>query len=203
VFQHDEPRVILASESQARRALLQAAGIRFESRPARIDEDAVKQAAKAEGASPEDTALLLAELKAERIAAREPDAVVIGADQLLECEGSWFDKPASIAAAREQLAALRGRTHTLVTAVLCHRGESRLWHHVASPRLTIRRFSDAFLEEYLAAEGEAITGCVGAYRLEGPGVQLFERIEGDHFSILGLPLLRLLGFLRQHAVLAS
>lgn len=200
-MQSDEPRLILASASPARHAMLEAAGLRFETRPAHVDEAAIKESAHAEGASASDTAVLLAELKAARVAMREPDAMVIGADQLLVCEGNWFDKPDSLAAARAQLSALRGKTHVLVTAVLCQRGGSRLWHHIAEPRLRMRSFSDAWLEGYLAAEGERVLGSVGAYRLEGPGIQLFDCIEGDHFSILGLPLLPLLGFLRQHRVL--
>ena len=200
-MQHDEPRLVLASESRTRRALLQAAGLRFEARPARIDEEAVKRAALSESMPPAEAALLLAELKAERVAMREPDALVIGADQLLVCEGSWFDKPGSLAGARDQLRALRGRPHTLFTAVLCHGGGRPVWVHVAEPRLTMRPFSDAFLDAYLSDEGEAIMSSVGAYRLEGLGAMLFDRIEGDHFSILGLPLLPLLGFLRQHGVL--
>jgi septum formation protein len=200
-MQRDEPRLILASESLTRRALLQAAGLRFEALPARIDEEAVKRAALSENMPPGEAALLLAELKAERVAMREPDALVIGADQLLVCEESWFDKPASLAGARDQLRALRGRTHTLFTAVLCQRGGRRVWDHVAEPRLTMRPLSDAFLDAYLAGEGEAIMSSVGAYRLEGLGAMLFDRIEGDHFSVLGLPLLPLLGFLRQHGVL--
>jgi septum formation protein len=202
-MQRDEPRLILASASAARGALLRAAGLCFEVRPARVDEDAVKQAALAENTTPENTALLLAELKAGRVSSREPDALVIGADQLLVCEGSWFDKPASLAGAREQLLALRGRTHTLFTAVLCQRGENPVWHHVTQSRLTMRPFSDAFLDAYLASEGEALIASVGAYRLEGRGVALFDRVDGDHFSILGLPLLPLLGFLRQHGVLMT
>jgi septum formation protein len=202
-MQRDEPRLILASASAARRALLQSAGLRFESRAARIDEDVVKQAARAENISPRETALLLAKLKAERVASREPDALVIGADQLLIFEERWFDKPTSLDGAREHLLALRGRTHILFTAVLCQRGGIRIWDHVAEARLTMRPFSDAFLDAYLTSETEAVTASVGAYRLEGLGIQLFDRVQGDHSTILGLPLLPLLGFLRQHGVLAA
>ncbi|MCW3473619.1 Maf family protein [Rhodovastum sp. RN2-1] len=196
------PRVILASASPARAALLTAAGLAFETRPAVIDEADVKRSARAEGVSASDTAVLLAELKAQRIARQAPDALVIGCDQLLVCEDRWFDKPADIAEARTQLEALRGRTHTLVTAVLCQRGDQHLWHHIARPRLTMRDFSDAFLADYLALEGETVTTTVGGYRLEGPGVNLFDSIAGEHAAILGLPLLPLLGFLRQNGVLA-
>lgn len=195
------PELILASASAARAALLQAVGLRFEARPARIDEDAVKQAARAEGMPVEDAALLLAELKAARVLA--PGALVIGADQLLVCEGRWFDKPRDLAEARQHLLMLRGRTHMLVTAVACLRDGIAVWRHVATPRLRMRPFSEAFLDAYLAAEGEAVLASVGAYRLEGPGVQLFEAVEGEHAAVLGLPLLALLGFLREHGVLAT
>src|SRR5271166_2440998 len=202
-MQRPEPPLLLASASPARRAMLEAAGLRFAVRPAPVDEEAVKQAVQAEGGLPSDAAILLAELKDKRIALREPGAVVIGADQILVCEERWFDKPASVAEARAQLVTLRGKPHSLVTAVLCQRGETRLWHHTAEPRLTMRPFSDEFLDEYLSAEGDAVLNCVGGYRLEARGVQLFDRVEGDHFSVLGLPLMPLLGFLRQHGVLAG
>ncbi len=194
-------RLILASQSAIRLALLERAGLAVQARPARIDETAVKQAARADGLSASDTAVLLAEMKAARVARHEPDAVVIAADQMLVCGETWFDKPADPAGARAQLLALRGRPHVLVTAVLCSRGGNVLWRHVETPRLTMRPFPDSFLEAYLAGEGEAVTASVGAYRLEGPGVQLFERLDGDYFTILGLPLLPLLGFLRQHGAL--
>lgn len=197
------PRLILASQSATRAALLTAAGLRFETRPAHIDEDEIKRSARAEGVSADETALLLAELKAHRVARTNPEALVIGADQLLVCEDRWFDKPATLADAAAQLRALRGRPHVLVTAVLCQRGEQRLWHHIARPRLTMRKFSDAFLADYLALEGANVTTSVGAYRLEGPGMHLFEAITGEHAAILGLPMLPLLGFLRQHGVVSQ
>lgn len=195
------PPLILASQSAARAALLTAAGLRFEARPARVDEAAIKQACRAEGLDAADAALTLAGLKAERI--RDPDALVIGADQLLVCGEDWFDKPADIDGARAHLRALRGQTHRLVTAVVCMRGGQEVWRHVAEPRLRMRGFSDAFLEDYLAAEGDAVLACVGAYRLEKMGVHLFDSIQGEHSAVLGLPLLPLLGFLRQHGVLLN
>jgi septum formation protein len=201
MLQNPTPKLILASQSASRRALLTAAGLEFDCMPARVDEDAVKQAALAEGASADEAALTLASLKAERVARRHPDALVIGADQILVCDGEWFDKPADMAEAGEHLRRLRGRSHTLVTAVVCQRGDMPVWQHVATPLLTMREFSDGFLREYLLAEGEALLSSVGAYRLEGLGVHLFNRIEGEHAAILGLPLLALLGFLRQHGVL--
>ncbi len=195
------PPLVLASQSAARAALLAAAGLRFEARPARLDEAAIKQACRAEGIDAADTALTLAGLKAERI--RDPDAMVIGADQLLVCGDAWFDKPVDIDGARAHLRALRGQAHRLVTAVVCVRGGREVWRHVAAPRLHMRGFSDAFLEDYLAAEGNAVLACVGAYRLEGMGAHLFDSIEGEHAAILGLPMLPLLGFLRQHGLVLS
>ena len=203
MIQAAEAGLVLASASASRKALLEQAGLRFAARAARVDEAEIKRAARADGASARDTALLLADIKAQHIARRDPEALVIGCDQLLVCEGAWFDKPADLAEARAHLTALRGRAHTLVTAILCRRGGRRVWHHVAEPSLTMREFSDAFLDAYVAAEGEALTTTVGAYRLEGLGVHLFDRVEGEHASILGLPLLPLLGFLRQHGVLTA
>ena len=202
MLQSPSPRLILASASAARRAVLAAAGLEFDTQPAAIDETAIKQAGQAEGASPADVAILLAQLKAERIARRSPDALIIGCDQLLVCEDTWFDKPTGTADAAQHLKHLRGRTHELVTAIVCLRHGQRIWHHVARPRLTMRDFSDTFLETYLAAEADHITTSVGAYRLEGLGIHLFERIEGEHAAILGIPLLPLLGFLRQHGAIA-
>lgn len=201
MIQAATPVLILASASKARRAVLEGAGLRFETRIAGVDEAAIKEAAQSEGISADQAALILADAKAERVARSAPDALVIGADQLLVCDGAWFDKPPDMAAARTHLQRLRGRRHELVTALVCHRGGQRIWQHVAKPRLTMRDFSDAFLDAYLAAEGEALLSSVGAYRLEGHGAQLFDVIEGDQPAILGLPLLPLLGFLRQHGVL--
>ena len=203
MLQGSSPRLVLASASASRAALLRAVGLAFDVLPARIDEAEVKRSGRAEGASPEDVALLLAELKARQISIRVPDALVIGADQILVCDDEWFDKPDGVMTARKQLARLRGREHVLATAVACHRGGRRVWHHVAMPRLTMRSFSDAFLDDYLATEGDEITSSVGAYRLEGRGIHLFARVEGEHGAILGLPMLALLDFLRQHGVLTA
>lgn len=194
-----EQAIVLASQSAARASLLRGAGVVFEARPARVDEAAVKMAGLAEGWSAEDLALTLAGMKAERV--RAPGQVVVGADQGLVCEGRWFDKPVDRAAAREHLLALRGRQHRLVTAVVCLKDGQEIWHHTSTPVLTMRAFSDAFLDGYLALEGDQVLASVGAYRLEGPGVQLFDRIDGEFSAILGLPLLPLLGFLRQHGAL--
>ena len=203
LLQDTTPPLVLASSSATRRRLLDSAGLIFEVHPAAVDEAAIRQAAQAEGIAAPDAALILADAKAERIARRHPDALVIGCDQLLVCEGRWFDKPETLAIARENLLALRGKRHDLVTATVCWRGGERVWQDISVPRLTLRDFSDVFLDAYLAAEGEVLLASVGAYRLEGLGVHLMARIEGEHSAILGLPLPPLLRFLRQHGVLAQ
>ncbi len=199
-LQSDVPRLILASASASRRAVLAATGLRFDVIPADVDETALKRAAQADNADAATAALRLADAKAARVAAAAPDALTIGADQILVCNGVWFDKPADLAAARTQLQTLRGRPHILATAVVCRRSGERLWQHIAEPRLVMRRFSDTFLDAYLALEGDRVLGSVGAYRLEGPGAQLFSRVDGEYAAILGLPLLPVLEFLRQAGV---
>lgn len=203
MLQHPTPHLILASASASRRALLAGAGLRFDVEPAAIDEASIKQTARAEGLTASDAAIILADMKAERISKRHPDALVIGADQILVCDDAWFDKPADPTEAAMHLHTLRGRTHTLATAVVCHLGGQSIWQHETQPRLTMRDFSDAFMAAYLAAEGDAVTTTVGAYRLEGAGIHLFSRIDGAHDAILGLPLLPLLQFLRNRGVLTA
>lgn len=195
--------LILASASPARAGLLAAAGIAFCVAPAAIDEAAVKRAFRTDRRAASECALALAEAKAQWVSEREPGALVIGADQILVCEGEWFDKPADLGAARAQLQKLRGRAHMLATAVCAVSARERVWQLGVAPELSMRRFSDAFLDEYLAAEGAAVLGSVGAYRLEARGAQLFDRIAGDHFAILGLPLLELLRFLRESAAISA
>ena len=195
--------LILASASPTRARLLATAGLVVSVEPAAVDEEAVKQTLRAEGHAAVDCALALAELKARGIASLYDQALVIGADQLLICDDRWFDKPSGLASARAQLQALRGRSHELITAICIVHNRARIWHTVNRPRLFMREFSDAFLDDYLAAEGTAICRSVGAYRLEGKGVQLFEHIEGDYFAILGLPLLELLAFLRNRGEIPS
>jgi nucleoside triphosphate pyrophosphatase len=197
----ERPELVLASGSAARAMLLAGAGLRFGVAPAALNEAAVRDAAHAAGADAQGAALALAEAKARAGSEAAPQALVIGADQILTCEGRWFEKPAGRAEAAGQLRALRGRTHLLATAVACARGGAVVWRAAAEARLTFRHFSDAALEAVLDADAAAIGSSVGGYRLEGPGVQLCERIEGDHFTILGLPLLPLLGFLRREGVL--
>lgn len=193
--------IVLASASAARLAMLRAAGIAAIAEPASIDEDEIKRSLSAEGAPVERAAELLAELKAQRIAQKHPTAYIIGGDQMLECEGRWYDKPSDRAGAAAQLRALRGKTHRLVSSVVVLQAGQRIWHATDSATLTMRSFSDAFLEGYLDQMGATATHSVGAYQIEGRGVQLFSRVEGDFFTILGLPLLPLLDMLRTHKVL--
>ncbi len=193
--------IVLASRSQARAGILRAAGIAFTQVEAAVDEAGVREALHAEGVPVEDAAVVLAELKAAQVAGRAPhEAIVLGADQLLEVEGRWLEKPIDRSASRRQLEELRGRRHRLVSGVVAFRGGSRIWHHVGVARLWMRGLTDAELDRYLAAAGEGVLGCVGAYQLEGLGAQLMARIEGDYFTILGLPLLPVLQMLRDQGV---
>jgi septum formation protein len=193
--------VVLASKSAARRAVLEGAGVPFEVAVAGVDEDAVKASLLADGASPRDIADALAELKAIRVSRSRSD-LVIGADQTLELDGQLYDKAETVEEARARLKLLRGKPHKLHSAVVVAKEGTPIWREVVTATLTMRDFSDDFIEDYLAREGEAALGSVGCYRLEDLGAQLFSRIEGDYFAILGLPLLGLLELLRNHQVLA-
>lgn len=197
------PILVLASASAARLSVLRQAGVESIREPAAVDEDMVKDSLRAEGANAAHVALTLADLKARQVSRRRAGAFVVGADQMLECNGVWFDKPPDLDHARGHLAALRGQTHELVTAAVVVRDGARVWQHVDRARLTMRSFSDAFVESYLDRAGEDVCRSVGAYRLEGLGAQLFSRVEGDFFTVLGLPLLPLLEFLRGHGIVAE
>lgn len=193
--------VILASTSPIRQTVLKHAGVDFTVRPPLANEARLKKTLGV--AKPEDIAMALAEAKARSIS--EPDSVdlVIGTDQVLALAGTVFDKPRDLAEARVHLSALRGRTHELQSALACARGGKIIWRCTATARLTMRSFSEAFLDSYLTHMGGEATRSVGAYKMEGDGIQLFEKVEGDYFTILGLPLLPLLAFLREQGELAS
>jgi septum formation protein len=196
-------RLVLASSSAVRARLLEAAGVSFEVVPAPVDEEAVKSALISEDASPRDIADALSELKALRVSASQPEALVLGADQVLVFEGELVSKSATLAEAAALLRRLRGNKHELYAGVVLARGGSVVWRHVSRGELWMRPFGDAFLENYLAREREAALGSVGCFQLEGLGAQLFSRIEGDYFSILGLPLLPLLEALREQGAIAK
>lgn len=191
--------LILASGSAARRRMLEAAGLVFVVERPRVDEEGEKARLRERGVPPVEQASGLAEIKALSVS-RELDGLVIGADQMLAIGDEVLDKPQSIAEARAHLERLRGRTHELITAAVVAREGEIIWRHTEMPRLTMRSFSDAFLDEYLTSAGDDTLHSVGAYQLEGLGAQLFERVEGDYFSVLGLPLLPLLAFLREEGV---
>jgi septum formation protein len=194
--------LILASGSATRAAMLRAAGLDFQIERPSVDEEAVKASLRAEGLAPREQADALAELKAIAVS-RRSRAFVIGADQILACDGEAFDKPKDREAARAHLLRLRGKPHVLITAAVIARDGAPIWRRIETPRLTMRNFTDAFADDYLDAIGADAFSSVGAYQLEGRGAQLFETIEGDYFSILGLPLLAVLAFLRTHGIAPS
>lgn len=195
-------RIVLASGSQIRRQIMEQAGLDFEVIVKPVDEAAIKTAMLAEGSKIRDIADALAEAKARRVSALE-SGLVIGADQIMEMDGQLFDKPADITAARERLLAMRGKTHHLIGAVvICENGQP-VWRNLSKTSLTVRNFSEAFLDDYIRAEGELLTKSVGAYRFEGRGSQLFSKVEGDFFSILGLALLPVLDYLRERGAITA
>jgi septum formation protein len=199
------PEVILASGSAARRQLLEAAGVPFRVVPSAVDEDLVRAdlARTHPDAHGTQIARLLARAKAEDVSWRHPAALVIGADQVLEAGHEIFNKPKDLAAARRHLLALAGRAHRLVSAVSLAEGGTEIWQDLDVATLTMRDLGETSVDAYLAAVGERVCACVGAYELEGRGVQLFDDIDGDYFTILGLPLLPLLAELRRRSIMAS
>lgn len=196
-MKRQEEILVLASSSPFRRHLLENAGLEVRTVAPEVEERALEAPLEGSGASPEDVALILAEAKAVDVSERYPQAWVIGGDQTLSLDDRLFHKPADMEAARRQLLALSGRTHHLNTAVVLARGGETVWRHVAVARMTMRRLDPAFIGRHLARVGEKALSSVGAYQVEGEGVQLFEKIEGDHFTIIGLPLLPLLARLRE------
>jgi septum formation protein len=195
--------VVLASLSAARSAILRGAGVPFETVGSGVDETQAKAELLAEGSGPRAIAEALATRKALAVSRLRPEALVIGADQTLDLDGELVDKAATMAECRARLKALRGTTHRLHAASAIADGDRVVWRQVESPRLTMRRFSDAFLDGYLDRNGEALLGSVGCYFLEDEGAQLFERVEGDYFAVLGLPLLPVLDLLRREGALAA
>ncbi|WP_439534372.1 Maf family protein [Polymorphobacter sp.] len=196
--------IILASQSVARRAMLEAAGVAFEAMPAHVDEDQVMAALVAEAASPARIADALAELKALKISRNRPGCLVLGADSVVATsDGALLAKPETRPRAEAQLRQLAGTTHKLVSAAVVALDGQPIWRAGGTARLTMRPLSDAFIADYLDREGEAVLGCVGCYRIEGLGAQLFTRIDGDQFVIRGLPLLALLGWLRDRGELMA
>ncbi len=196
------PALVLASGSSARRALLLGAGLRFSVKVSTVDEEALKAQLLEGGARPIEIAADLASAKAMQVSQTEP-GLVIGADQTLDLDGHLFNKPQSLEDLREQLAQLRGHRHSLHSALALAQDGQIVWQEVVSAHLTMRDFSDAFLHAYLADHGQDVLGCVGGYKLESAGVQLFDQIEGDSFTILGLPLTGLLGALRRFGVVMT
>lgn len=199
-MQKASKEVILASQSTARSELLRNAGLTIRVCPSRIDETSEMDKLRASGSSAAEIAEHLAGLKAQQIAAQQPSSIVIGADQVLECDGRIFAKPKDIAEARQHLSLLRGRTHALFSAAVIYENRESVWSFVGTVRMTMRNFSSDFLDDYLYTENDNILDTVGCYRLESRGAQLFSHVSGDYFTVLGLPLLEILGFLRSRRV---
>lgn len=197
------PRLVLASKSPSRRQILKDAGVPFEWMDTNIDEASIKHDGIHSGITPNDIALSLARAKAARALDDHPDAVVLGCDQLLVCDDQIFDKPESLDQARGHLGAFRGKSHTLISVVTLVGTDVLPWDIIDHATLTMRDVSDAFIESYIETEGDTILSSVGAYRLEGSGIQLFDEIVGNYFTILGLPLLPVLAELRQRGILES
>ncbi|RYD58874.1 MAG: septum formation protein Maf [Sphingomonadales bacterium] len=197
-------RLVLASQSASRRAMLDAAGVSFEVVAAQVDEASAKESLLAAGTSPRDLADALSELKALKVSRMAPGALVLGSDSLVAlADGGLLDKPGSREEAAEHLRRLSGATHDLYSAAVMAENGQPVWRFVDRAKLYVRPLSEAFIESYLALEWPAISGCVGCFRIEGPGVQLFSRVEGSHFTILGMPLLPVLDYCRTRGVLAS
>ena len=197
------PDLILASTSAIRLQLLQNAGLSVTAFPARIDEDALRQSLTHDQASPRDIADALAEAKAHKLAQRHPDALVLGCDQILALNTRIFTKPATLDDARTQLQTLRAQTHSLLSAAVLYHNAQPIWRHIGTAHLTMRPFTDQYLDAYLTRQWPAVSQSVGGYLLESEGIQLFSAIEGDYFTILGLPLLPFLNYLTLRGFIPS
>ena len=195
-MERETPKLVLASASEVRATILGGAGINFDICPSQVDEGLLKGTLT----SGPDLALALAAEKARAVAAKYPDHLVLGADQILSCDGKLFDKPRDVDEARGNLLFLRGKTHQLINGMVLALNDELIWQNTTTASLTMRKFSDPFLDMYLSRAGSSILSSVGCYRLEAEGSQLFEKIDGDYFTILGLPLIPLLGALREHGV---
>jgi septum formation protein len=195
--------LILASSSTTRANILNKAGLTFTIERPNVDEASVRRTMIADGTSLETGAALLAEMKALEVSQVQPEAFTIGADQILECGGVWFEKPQTIDQARTQLLDLRGKRHRLISSVVVAVGGTKVWEHTDQAEMTMRAIGDVFLEDYIAIMGNRMFWSVGGYQLEGVGSQLFSKVLGNHYTILGLPLLPLLGFLRSHDILGN
>ena len=196
-------RIILASQSTARQAMLRNAGVEFEAKPARIHEEAIMASFQAEGANPNDIVDALAEYKALRVAGSDPIGLVIGSDQILVCDKKIYSKARTIDEARSKLIELRGKPHQLMSAAVIFEDGKPVWRTVGRAQLFMRDFSDAFLDDYLEQSGSDILSSVGCYFLEDRGVSLFSRVQGDYFTVLGFPLLDVLEFLRGRGAILS
>jgi len=207
-FSLPQANLVLASASTTRKLMLENAGIVFTMRPAKIDEVALRQAAVSAEMNSEDVAVLLADMKAKQVAneisteteAGSKSVFVLGSDQLLVCDNDIFGKPKDATSAAKQLAQLAGKTHQLVTAAVIYHNGTRIWHHVESPEITLRGLDDKFISGYLAATGDAALNAPGSYQIEGYGAHLIAAITGCSYSVLGMPLLEILGFLRNHGL---
>jgi septum formation protein len=197
-------RLVLASQSASRRAMLDAAGVPYEAVAAQVDEESAKASLLAAQVAPRDLADALAELKALKVSGLVPQALVLGGDSVVAlADGTLLDKPVSREDAADHLRRMSGGTHDIYSAAVIAEGGRPVWRHVDRARLMVRPLSEAFIEQYLDAEWPAISGCVGCFRIEGPGVQLFGTTQGSHFTILGMPLLNILDYLRVRGVLTS
>jgi septum formation protein len=194
--------IVLASTSATRLQILRAAGLTVEAIAPRVDEEAAKAALLSEGASPRDIADALAEMKALKVSDKRPGDLVMGCDQVLECDGAIFSKPDTEDQARTQLRQLRGTSHRLLSAIVAYEASEPVWRHVAEARMTMHPLSDAYIDDYVERNWESVRHSVGCYKIEEEGVRLFSAIAGDHFTILGLPLLPLLAWMGTRGMIA-